>query len=150
MSRNQTAAGPLGLNVDTTPCRKRKRPSRRGDKDDGVASNDDVASNVACTWLDRKTQYDWQVIEDPEACFEGGRFRWIDVKTSAEAQTWPVGIRFQNVRTGQVVCFDGLDLIEQDTPAAAPVQAQAKRPYPVYVWRKTVTLGSDGLIVLPG
>src|SRR5512145_248391 len=147
MRKKQPSAAPPVATIDTTQRRKRKRPvsARQGDEDD------DFLIGTSRSAMDRKSQYDWQVIDDPEACFQGGRFRWIDVQKSAEAQTWPVGIRFVNVHTGQVVLFDGLALLEQGPQPAAPVQVhQAKKPYPVYAWKKTVTMVADGPAVLIG
>ena len=94
---------------------------------------------------DRKTSYDWKVIEDPEDCFLGGRFRWIDLQKSAEALTWPEGIRFENVKTGRVLVFDGRHLQEAEkrsNGSEAPQPQVNKRGshFHVYIWGGAVNM----------
>ena len=121
---------------DIEPRRKRRPAARRDDDDD----DDSFLIGASRAPVDRKAQYDWLVIDDPEACFQGGIFRWIDLEMSAEERTWPVGIRFQNVHTGRVLRFDGETLLEQEALPLAPAQTQAAKAYPVYAWKKTVTM----------
>lgn len=58
-----------------------------------------------------ETAYYWQVVFDPEGCFQGGLFRLQDLQMSAKAGTWPVGIKFRHIRTQVTLLYNGKGLV---------------------------------------
>lgn len=55
--------------------------------------------------------HEWQVIADPTDMFNRRVFRLHDVRQSAFDHSWPEGIAFRNLRTGEQLQFVNGQLI---------------------------------------